>query len=246
MFKYLSVLLLTVIVFYGCDSGEDTAKTEEEFTLVSKRTINVKEPSDLALSYDKKSLWTVSDSTGSIYRLSLNGDVEKELAIGGNDPEGIAVISSQVLAVVFEKKNHIVFYDTSGNKLKTVNIDLGSEIKPGLEGIAYSSNIGHYFLINEKNPSAIIELDESFNIINTTEPKLTTDLSGICYEENENIFWVISDESKFLGRFDKSFKLLKSYTTPLAQGEGVAVDYSNKLIYMVSDKDNSFYVYKWK
>ena len=124
MFKYLSVLLLTVIIFYGCDSGEDTSKTEEEFTLVSKRSINVKEPSDLALSYDKKSLWTVSDSTGNIYRLSLNGDVEKELAIGGNDPEGIAVINSQVHAVVFEDKNHIVFYDTSGNKLKTVNIDL--------------------------------------------------------------------------------------------------------------------------
>jgi uncharacterized protein YjiK len=247
MLRYFSLFFLIALLFTSCDKSTDTPVTEDKgLTLVSSKTIDIPEPSDLALSYDKKSLWTVSDSTGNIYRLSLDGTVEKELTVEGNDPEGITVISSQVLAVVFENKSHIVFYDTSGNKLKTADLDISSDINVGLEGITYNQNTGHYFLVNENNPTAIIEADADFNIVNTIELDISTDLSGIYYESNENVFWIISHESKLLAKFDTSFNLLKSYSIPLQQGEGVSVDYANKRIYLVSDKDSKFYVYGWE
>jgi uncharacterized protein YjiK len=245
MKKYFLIPLLLGILFWGCDNGSDSTDTTG-LTLVTSKTLSVQEPSDLALSYEKTSLWTVSDSTGYVYRLSLNGDIEKVLTIDGNDPEGICVISSQVLAVVFENKSHIVFYDTSGNKLKTSDLNISSSFNIGLEGITYNQNTGHYFVVNEKSPTVIFEIDAGFNIVDTVELNLTNDLSGIFYEQNENVFWIISDESKFLGKFDTSFNLLISYELPLKQGEGVAVDYANKLIYLVSDKDYGFYVYRWE
>lgn len=245
MTKYLLVTLFLGVIFFGCDNGSDPEETNG-LSLVTHKTIAVPEPSDLAMAFEKNSLWTVSDNTGNIYRLSLDGEILDSLVINGNDPEGIAVISSQVLAVVFENKDQIVFYDTAGNKLKTGNINFSNEFNVGLEGITYNKNTGHYYIVNEKLPTAVMEVDESFKLVDTVELNITSDLSGIFYDETENVYWIVSDESDFLGKFDTSFNLLSSYKIDLEQAEGVAIDSANKLIYLVSDKDYGFFVYKIK
>lgn len=234
---------LFLLAIWGCDNTTDNP-TVNDLTLVSHSILNITEPSDLALSYDKKSLWTVSDNTGNIYQLDLNGSRIKELQINGNDPEGITVINDQVLLVVFEKKNEVAFYDTSGRKLKSEGLDLEEGFVVGLEGITYNKNTGRYYVVNEKEPMAVLELDDNFNQIDSKVLTFSSDLSGIFYEENEDVYWIISHESKLVGKFDKYFNLLKSYPVPLQQGEGVAIDQVNKLIYLVSDEDNGFYVYR--
>jgi uncharacterized protein YjiK len=243
MKKYFVIPLFLGVLFFGCDNGSDPQETNG-LTLVTHKIIAVPEPSDLAMSFEKNFLWTVSDNTGNIYRLSFDGEVLDSLVIEGKDPEGVAVISSQVLAVVFESKDQIVFYDTAGNKLKTGKINFSSEFNLGLEGITYNKNTGHYYIVNEQSPTAILEVDESFNLVDTVELNITQDLSGIFYDERENAYWIVSDESDFLGKFDTSFNILSSYKIDLEQAEGVAVDSANKLIYLVSDKDNGFFVYR--
>ena len=59
--------------------------------ILAEYPLSINSPSGLSLTYDKKSLWTVSDRPGgSIYNIDFEGRLIKSLKYSGTDMEGVA------------------------------------------------------------------------------------------------------------------------------------------------------------
>lgn len=147
--------------------------------MLSRHAIDIPEPSGLALAADG-SLWSVSDRNGRLYRLSTDGDVLSVLATGAIDLEGITADGRDGSPwVVDESNNHLVHIGADGTEQRRVPISIDSADGSGLEGVAMDVESGNIFLLQEKDPARVIELDQDFEILNTWTASFARDVSGI-------------------------------------------------------------------
>ncbi len=237
------------IVFIGsCYCKCTKAVTSEEepvIELINAYPINVDEPSGLDLALDNMSLWTVSDRRSKIYQLDLTGQMMKEISIPGNDLEGISLDSSgETLWVVQESLGEILQVDTSGNEIHRIVIAGVRDGSGGLEGITMNSTNNHLFLLKEKDPSVLIELNTEYETALFKRISTALDYSGIDYNEVKDELWIISDQDKKVYRYDLTGAVLDSYPIDVDKAEGIAFDSVNNLVYIVSDSADSLYVYK--
>lgn len=246
MKNFIFLFLVLPIIFLN--SCTDTEKSQEKKTtaefIVSYKT-DVPEPSDLTLSYDKKALWTVSDENSTAYLISFDGKILETIKLKGNDLEGITVIDDTTIAVVFERKRTFAKYSTKGKELFRKTFDeFKGELNAGFEGLTFNTTNGHFFIVNEKSPGLLIELDAELNVIKKTELTYAEDYSGVFYDEAEDQLWIISDENKMIAQcnFDGSVK--ESFKVTVPQMEGIAVDNNTKRIYAISDITGELFVYK--
>lgn len=227
-------LLVTTFLFFSFNSST--------LNLEKKITINVSEPSALSFSMDKKSLFTVSDSDGSIHQLDLNGNVIKIIKTRASDLEGIVFHPDlNGYCVTEERIRKISCFDLNGKLLKSKAISFTGSSNAGFEGITYNSLNKHFYVVNEKKPTAILELDSDLNLIKTINFNFLSDLSDIAYDEEENKFYILSHESQKIILTDHLFNIENTFSIPnVIQAEGLVVDKINRKIYVVSDKDSSF------
>ena len=99
-------------------------------------------------------------------------------------------------------------------------------------------------IINEKNPYQIIALNSDFSIQKKFDINSFIDLSGLCYDSHLDQFWVVSAESQVLFRWNQSKGIIEQFDVLLKTPEGVAVDWDNNLIYVVSDSEAKLYIFK--
>lgn len=241
--KIFTVTLLIFSLGTGC-KYPDPKDVSDKIKFEASFPINIKEPSGLTLSLDGDNLWVVSDKANKIYLISKDGKIIKDIAVKGKDFEGITQVNENLLAIVNEEDGKIILADFSGNIIKEVNAGFAKKGSSGLEGISYDKNNNRYFIVNEKNPEKLFILDEEFNLINEAEIKKVKDLSGIFYESNENVLWIVSDESKVILKCSISGKVIEEYKIDVPQAEGIAVDFNEKKIYLVSDKTGMLYIYE--
>ena len=220
---------------------------QEEFKpeFVTNYKVNVREPSDLALSFDGNSLWTVSDSNSTVYKISFDGKIKTSFKVDGYDLEGITQINDSTLAVILERDRTVVIVDTNGIEHNRIKINKNGELNLGFEGITYNPNNKHLYIVNEKEPGQLIELDDNYKIVKETDLTFAKDYSGINYNKADNGFWIISDESSLLAQCDINGNVINRFSYKLRQIEGVAVDQKNRIIYLVSDLDEELYVFKY-
>lgn len=237
------ILLFTAVTLFNCGGKEEEEKKKEKFILETQYRLPIPEPSGLCLSYDNETLWTVSDQNSTVYRLSLEGEILNSFTVAGIDLEGITVVNENMLAVVLERDREIVLLDTEGNELKRVRLDLVGEDNSGLEGITYNSNLGHYYILNEKHPRLLMELDGDLKLLRKTELDFSKDVSGIFYDKHENVIWILSDESIKLVKCDLMGKVLEEYSIVLPQIEGITISEDRKKLYIVSDNTENLYIY---
>jgi uncharacterized protein YjiK len=57
---------------------------------------------------------------------------------------------------------------------------------------------------------------------------------------------LVSDESKSVAKCSSDGQLKEKYSIPIKQAEGIAVDYENKKIYVISDSEEKLYVLEMK
>lgn len=240
--KSVAAVILISLLILNCN---ETDQTEFSPEFVTNYKLSLPEPSDLALSIDGKSLWTVSDSISAVYKISFDGHILKQIAVDGYDLEGVTQINDTTLAVILERDRTIVIVDTNGVELNRVKINKSGELNLGFEGITYNSDNKHLYIVNEKEPGELIEIDENYDIVKETILTFAKDYSGINYNKDENGFWIISDESSMLAKCDINGNVINSFSFKLRQIEGVAVDKKNKLIYLVSDPEEEMYIYKY-
>ncbi len=250
--KTASVYFLTLIISFlilACRSEKEPLKlTTDNFKLkkVKDFKIEVPEPSDLALSFDGKALWTVSDETSTVYLITFDGKILKQFEVDGYDLEGVTVLDENKIAVILERTREVLTLTNDGQELARKEYDLPGRLNSGLEGIAYSQKDSTLFLVNEKNPGLLLECDADFNIVKRTELNFAKDYSAIFVDEQSNDLWILSDESAGFYICDRNGKVKRSIQLEIPQMEGLTVDITNRRLYIISDNTEKLYIYDLK
>ena len=235
----LCCLLLT------CDRNDPngTTPSEVQLTLQSRYSLDIDEPSGLALNATGTYLWVVGNNPERIYRISLDGQVQERLDFKGEDLEGIACDPSDAtLWVVEEQRREVLHLDVTGAVLSRWQLDLEGAPNNGLEGICLDSS-GTVYVLNEKDPSLFIALDGDLSIEKKYELDFAEDVSGLDCNGGQGRFWVLSHQSRMLYLWSPEVGVTGAHPLPVDKAEGVALDPASSLIYIVSESEDRLYVY---
>jgi len=188
------------------------------------------EPSGLALSHGKNALWTVSDDTNKIFKISLDGDLKQDdsFEIPDTGLEGIGLgTTGEFLVSVKEDGNEVIIIriDTQEvtNRRRLVEMAgydaiaqyfAGSGANKGLEGVTWNEETETIFVMKEGAPGLLIEVSSDLTAIRShqvlnaengfrdTEVEAEEiDFSDLCYQSRAH-FWIISDKAKRLFLYD--------------------------------------------
>jgi len=205
--------------------------------------INVPEPSGLSINDSGTELYTVSDKTSIVYKLSLTGDVIQTYDFKGSNVEGVSTYNESQLLLAEESKKKIIVFDlvtgkSSKHKITFKNNDKNS----GIEGVAFDKNSNTIFILNEKKPGKLIRLRNDFSVLAKYDLRFAADYSGIFYEDSSNQLWILSDQNRTVNKCTLNGELIESFKINVSQPEGIAV--TDNHIYIVCDEKAKLYVYK--
>jgi len=236
--KYLFCLFL----ISGCDVSENGPQPViPSLQIIETHNLTVPEPSGLSLYHQGNFLWTVSDQTGSVYKIDYSGREIESFNINGNDLEGISYNPfTNELLVAEEYLAEIVLVDTLGNIKARYEI-LNSHDNSGLEGVCVDDD-GNIFALKEKLPGQWISLNPDFSVNETINLTFADDFSDMTCDSTANRFWIISDQNQQLFLWDKNEGVMETYNLPVENPEGIAYDRHNKLFYVVSDSQQQLYI----
>lgn len=221
--------------------------------------LDIEDPSGLDVDPSGNFLWTVGDNSGGhIYKIAKNGEIVDILEVDGDDMEGIAQHPGNLLLFVAEERlSDIVQYDTSGNEIQRTRVAVEQQSEnDGLEGITINPSNGHIFMVNEQNPRALVEMDLSRamdqQLIRYTPVDFRAgkdaeglDFSGLCFESEAQVLWLVSDEARAVFVLDLMGNPLAAYDSDEENLEGIAVIADEQRIYLVSDDLQQLVVYEY-
>ena len=241
--------ILYGFIFSACSLDESPIiDPKSTLVLIESVSLEVPEPSGLTLNSNGSALYVVSDPPdNSVYKLDLLGNIQKTLSYSGYDLEGITYDTrDNTLWVAEESLLEIVHLDTFGNILSRKPILFNNNgSNSGFEGIVINPNNGHINLLNEKDPGAFLELNST--LIKTLELELgfAQDYSGICLNEINGNYFIVSDESKQLIEWGALTGVINTYSLDFEKAEGVAYKFNENRIYIVSDSEQKLYIYEF-
>lgn len=216
-----------------------TTLSPHSFSLTYLESFNIKneseglsEPSGLALSHGKNALWTISDDTKRIFKLSLTGKLKKKdsLKLPDKGLEGIVLDpTGEFLLAVKEESNEIIKVEIETQAIVerqslasmagygSISAHMAGDENKGLEGIAWNQQTEALFVMKEGFPGLLIEVSSDLKSIkahqflnrdsgfyDTEVQDNQIDFSDICYDSSRNQFWIISDRAKRLFLYDWS------------------------------------------
>ena len=226
--------------------------------------------SGLTFDSERGHLWAVINAPPRLLALDTNGQVlhSSEL-LGFQDTEAIAYIGDGLLAVVEERRQQVVMFpapDTAmlinREGLASLQLDLdASEKNDRYEGLGYDAVNDRLYLVKERRPMAIIEIDGLKSLLQGTinlqirnrhdlvrDKVFSTDLSGVAFDPATRNMLLLSDESKLVMEIHEGQRVVafRSLTSAFAgleeavpQAEGLTIDNEGNL-YLVSEP-NLFY-----
>ena len=219
-----------------------------QLQMIAEYALDVPEPSGVAFSKSLNCLWTVSDQTNKIYKLSLIGTTLETLSFTGQDLEGVTYDSiSQTLWVVQESTREIVQVDLSGQELHRYTVSVnGSTPNSGLEGVCIDQN-QLISVVNEKDPGVFVSLDSNYTVVSTQTLNFASDYADVCVNpESPGCYWIVSDEDQELYNWNITEGILESFPLNFPKPEGIAYDITSHRLYLVSDSQSKLYLYEIK
>jgi uncharacterized protein YjiK len=240
-----ALVACTALVLNACARPEPGDVTSPDPTLpplelVTVYSTSVTEPSGLAYSRASGNLYMVSDNRPEIFRIDTTGKVLGSIPITATDLEGITVTANaDTFIVVEETASMVSTFLPNGTKVSSFPINVWTDPKHKLEGITRTPE-GHLMVLNEKVPMMMLEFSGTTELWRRTL-SYTTDISDICYDADTDSYWVVSDESQKVLNLSRSGDLLGEWSTPVNQGEGIAI--IGRRLYIVSDTEAKFYVF---
>jgi len=237
-----NLLLTLFILLQTCTKENPVSEHPVRLSKISSVKIDVVEPSDLALSYEGDALWTVSDDNSTIYKLSLDGKVLEKIETDYDDLEGVTVVDKNVLAIAVEEERKICIVTLDGKVLKEIKLHIKGEYNKGLEGLVFNPDNNHFYVVNEKYPAMLIELDKNFNLIREKEIDFVSDLSAVNYDKEKKQLLLLSDESQTVAVCNLEGDLIKKYKFSIQQAEGICL--KDNYIYIISDPEETLYKLK--
>lgn len=244
MKKKIFIFLGVFTAIIGCSLNENSVQPEDNgasLRIITRRTLQVPEPSGLTFFGSDSYLWTVSDQTGILYKIDRSGRILKTLDINGSDLEGVCYndVTNELL-VVEENLAEVVRLDTLGN-IKGRSRILDTHDNSGLEGVCVDK-IGTIFVLKEKDPGLFIELNTNLSVRESVTLTFASDYSDITCDITANRFWIASDQDQKIFLWDKAEGVLEEYSIPVENPEGIAVDFQNERFYLTSDSRGELYV----
>jgi uncharacterized protein YjiK len=217
---------------------------KRELQLLSEITLPFGEPSGLAFSEALQKMWVVSGGDQHIYMLDTAGNVQKRLPYTGIDLEGIVFDETDsTLWIVDEASKEIVHLDRNGNVLYRKEILYSSKPNKGPEGITIGKDHEMY-IVNERDPSVLFELDNTYAIARTYPLDFALDYSDVSYDPPTDSFFILSDESNAFFRWNKQQGVINKYLLPNDKNEGIAYDRARNLFYIVNDATAKLSLYR--
>ena len=150
--KNIIVPIIGAFILSGSCSKQNEANLKDDaLELMNTYSIQVSEPSGLAINSEGTNLYTVSDNTNKIYKLSSRGTILKTYNYEGNDLEGVVKVATH-LYESYLTRNH----SSSNNQLMS-QINFKYDLYPtGITstdvlngGLAcYNNPTGPYYHIN--------------------------------------------------------------------------------------------------
>lgn len=210
----------------------------QSFSLTYLNYFNIKneeegllEPSGLVLSHSGNSLWTVSDDTKMVFKISLTGKLKKKKSFktSDSDLEGITLVDEdKSLLLVKEGNNELIKMLIESQEVIDRNcleqmtgydavaqFFSNGKLNKGLEGIAWNPNSRTIFAMKEGSPGLLLEVSSDLKsilnhqILNADNGFYDAevnaedmDFSDICYDNSRDKFWIISDMAKRLFLYD--------------------------------------------
>lgn len=227
----------------SCSDNNDIPNDKNELELEASYIIDVAEPSGLAINSSGNVLYTVSDNTAKVYKLTTTGSLIEPLNYAGNDLEGVSIFTENKLLLAEERTKEVVEFNiTNGTSSKHKINYKNNDENSGIEGVTYNANDGTIFILNEKNPGKLIRLRSDFSIIAEYNLNFASDYSGIFHENATNSLWIVCDQNKTINKCTLTGELIESYSIGVTQAEGIAI--ANDRIYVISDAENKLYIYR--
>jgi len=128
---------------------------------------------------------------------------------------------------------------SNGNKelIESFKFPVDSEFS-GIEGLTVDNN-GDIFAVKELKPPALLKYHSNGDLFFIkTVPGIAYDFSGIAYDEELDLIWVISDSRKSIFLYDLDLNtIIDFWDLPLRNVEGIAIcnDVSPSLLYIATD-----------
>ncbi len=230
---------MQMLVSCGTDGGG--------LTLINSYKIDVPEPSGLSFDANQEALFTVSDKTNNIYKLSLEGKLLKTIECDADDLEGITYSKTDnTIWIADERKRKLKQLNIDGNTLKSFKIKVKAKKKNAeLEGLTINNLSGNLLCLNEKKPGLLIETNQNGEVLEKHKLDFAKDYSGIYHDAETNNLWIVSDKSMTITQCDMKGNILNNYQTDIESMEGIVVDSNKKLIYVVSDELQKLFVFQY-
>lgn len=118
-------------------------------------------------------------------------------------------------------------------------VDYDDDDPPGLEGLTWNPLSQQLMMANEKRPTLILSVTPSTGKIEEViNPSYVDDLSGLAYDDELQLLWVLSDKQDrmFLTNLTGE-TVLDAWDLPMENAEGIAVDNTSDppMIYIFTD-----------
>lgn len=202
--------------------------------------LDVDEPSDLVNVGGK--LYAVSDRHSNIYEVEANGDAKKALEIDASDLEALGYDPARgEFLVADESRAKIWSIDADGKRHDAIEVDGADDGNSGIEGLVVAPD-GHLFVVKEKSPVEIFELDAAGTELAHEKPEFAKDLSAITYNPIDKRLYVLSDEDHALFRLTHALTPDRAWRLPIDKPEGLAFD--GETLYVVSDSEERIYAFE--
>lgn len=243
--KKMSVFILLIGLIVLCNRqqpGSDPVIPGDIGYLqaIAEYQTSIPEPSGLAYNWKTKTFWVVADGNSTVFEMDSMGGILRSMTIPSSDLEGIALSKNCDTMVVVEEGNQLVsWYLMNGTKISSFAVKVAVSISNALEGITIDQN-NHLIVLNEKNPMMLLEFADRVELSRMVI-NYSTDISDIDYDETDDTYWLISDESRKVMHLSRTGALLGQWNVSFLKGEGIAV--VGRKIYIVNDSDSKLYVF---
>lgn len=201
--------------------------------------------------------FTVHNGNGSIDEVTRTGELIRTITCSGcGDVEGIEWISSTVNGLGQHTHTFMTSYEGSGSSIRLTtispgatsyspgsmyNLGFGDLANLGLEGVAYDPDNDLYYIVREKTPVALYEVDleGAPDVTEICSGQLSgiSDLSDVDFSNGE--LFLLSHESSNVTRvtLDPCTVTSDVLDFTMTQAEGITWDSDGRNLYIVGEPD---------
>ncbi|CAD7700874.1 unnamed protein product [Ostreobium quekettii] len=190
-----------------------------------------------------QSVWVITGSPKYLMEFSERGQMLRKLSWDGfKDPEGLAWMVGYQMAVLEEPtKGGVTVVNVAPGVVnveeRRTKVDLDVPSHTGLEGITYNDKEEVYYVVQEKDPKRIVEvqLNGTYRELFTLENIGVGDLSGVHYASQINKLFVLSQEDKSVMKVTMKGKVVQQRDIAGERPEGIAFTPDGQRMFIVSE-----------